>query len=218
MAALSFCPDSIYIPATTYTFLEPAISTHCPVCDFAKSAGLIYTTIYKTTYVNICPTGLTYNVYTVTNECTGTTPVNTKTLPQGFTTTIGVCTGCYGSPTLTITIPITDLQVSDAITTLALTPVEEEATSKVSPELTTTMPLMGISTSDTTLPLNTDNGTHSTVSSTSLITVVVTSQIKSPGGSVTASGKANTAAYSKIRTSNSVLIFYVFTALSLFWA
>jgi len=86
------------------TITDLVISTYCPVCDEAKSTGGVYTTVYETELLAVCPTGLTSSVYTVTNTCTGTTPIDTSTLPPGFTTTAVNC-NCAASSTVTITVP-----------------------------------------------------------------------------------------------------------------
>jgi len=87
------------------TITDIITSTYCPVCDSAKSTGGVYTTVYETEYLAVCPTGLTSSVYTVTNTCTGTTPIDTSTCPPGFTTTTVGC-NCPASSTVTITTPI----------------------------------------------------------------------------------------------------------------
>jgi len=87
------------------TITDIITSTYCPVCDSAKSTGGVYTTVYETEYLAVCPTGLTSSVYTVTNTCTGTTPIDTSTCPPGFTTTTVGC-NCPASSTVTITTPV----------------------------------------------------------------------------------------------------------------
>jgi len=88
------------------TITDLIVSTYCPVCDSAKSTGGVYTTVYETTLAAVCPTGLTSSVYTVTNTCTGTTPIDTSTCPPGFTTTAVNC-NCPASSTVTVTVPVT---------------------------------------------------------------------------------------------------------------
>jgi len=87
------------------TITDLVISTYCPVCDEAKATGGVYTTVYETELLAVCPTGLTSSVYTVTNVCTGTTPIDTSTLAPGFTTTTVGC-NCAASSVVTITTPI----------------------------------------------------------------------------------------------------------------
>jgi hypothetical protein len=56
---------------TTYThpdvttITDLTISSYCPVCDYARDNGDVYTTTYETAYVSVCPTGLTTVTYTV---------------------------------------------------------------------------------------------------------------------------------------------------------
>ncbi|RDW95008.1 hypothetical protein BP5796_00771 [Coleophoma crateriformis] len=117
---LPMCPTLFPMPQLTITILEPTISTYCPTCDLAKSAGLPFTTTYEQVYGNVGPTGWFDTTYTITGVCTGTTPLATS-VPPGFTTTAVVCTACSGSPTLTITTPIAALQSQESLLTSAST-------------------------------------------------------------------------------------------------
>jgi len=99
------CTVTSTLPATS-TITDLTVSTYCPVCDAAKSTGGVYTTVFETSLVAVCPTGLSTAVYTVTETCTGTTPINTSTPPAGFTTTAVVCTACPGSSTVVVTTPV----------------------------------------------------------------------------------------------------------------
>jgi len=98
-------PSGCYptIPCTS-TITAASTSTYCPVCEAAKSTGGVYTTVYCTTLLAICPTGYSSAVYTVTATVTGTTPV--PAVPTGFTTTAVVCSGCPGTPTVVVTTPV----------------------------------------------------------------------------------------------------------------
>jgi len=81
------------------------VSTYCPVCDEARSNGGVYTTTYCTVYNSICPSGLTSATYTITQTCTGTTPIDYSTAPPGYTAVTTVCGHCPGAPTYTLTQP-----------------------------------------------------------------------------------------------------------------
>ncbi|RDW88413.1 hypothetical protein BP6252_00445 [Coleophoma cylindrospora] len=127
---LPICPTLFPMPQLTITILEPTISTYCPTCDLAKSAGLPYTTTYEQVYGNVGPTGWFDKTYTITGVCTGTTPLATG-VPSGFTTTAVVCTACSGSPTLTITTPIAALQSQESLPTSASTKNPSRTTAAV---------------------------------------------------------------------------------------
>jgi len=99
------CTITSVLPGT-HTITDYTVSTYCPLCDHAKENGDVYTTVYETTLVAVCPTGLSSAVYTVTNTCTGSTAIDTASCPPGFTTTAVACTACPGSGTVTITAPI----------------------------------------------------------------------------------------------------------------
>lgn len=140
---------STRIRPNTMTITDTVTSTYCPVCDEAKSNGDVYTTTYATVYSSVCPTGLIPVTYTVTQECTGTTPINTLTPPPGYTTTAVECSACEhsatgtataGVPIVTITIPCTEC-VSSA-TPIYSTPVtsSSSATSNVQSTITSTNP------------------------------------------------------------------------------
>ncbi|KAL2068734.1 hypothetical protein VTL71DRAFT_15072 [Oculimacula yallundae] len=66
----------------------------------------VYTTIYTTAYIDICPTGLTTKTYTITHTCTEEKCSVPTTLPEHFTTTEKVCVACPEKPTLTVTCPV----------------------------------------------------------------------------------------------------------------
>ncbi|KAK0104884.1 hypothetical protein ONS95_005150 [Cadophora gregata] len=107
--ALATTGEVIFCTTTNYqapvTIVVPQTSTYCPVCDVAKTQGGVYTTTYATVYPSICDTGLTEATYTVTQTCTGLTPINPAVVPPQFTAVTTVCTPCAGKPTLTITQP-----------------------------------------------------------------------------------------------------------------
>jgi len=112
-------PTSALPSGCTYTSTAPGTSTitavitstYCPVCDEAKTNGEVYTTTYETVYAAVCPTGITSVAYVVTQICTGTTPIDTATLPPGFVATTAVCTACPGAPTITVTQPATGIVI-----------------------------------------------------------------------------------------------------------
>ncbi|KAK5132452.1 hypothetical protein LTR08_009063 [Meristemomyces frigidus] len=86
--------------------------TYCPECEMMSSAtpaGPGYTTVYTTTYLSLCPTGVVPATYTVTESCTDATPTWTpgpSHIPNGFTVTTTQCTVCDTTPTaVTITEP-----------------------------------------------------------------------------------------------------------------
>ena len=112
----TYCPVC-FLPTRIETLL-----THTQVCDEAKVTGGVYTSIYETQYLAICPTGLTTSTYTVTAECTGTTPINHATVPAGFTAVATICTACSGGTSIyTVTVPISNAQALSATVVLALT-------------------------------------------------------------------------------------------------
>jgi len=119
------------------TITDLTISTYCPVCDEAKSTGGVYTTVYETSLLAVCPTGLTSSVYTVTNVCTGTTPIDTATVAPGFTTTTVGC-NCAASSVVTITTPIATGPVTYTTAGAPVTYVSGGVTLTSTPALTVT--------------------------------------------------------------------------------
>jgi hypothetical protein len=128
------CTSTSTYPGTI-TVTDITTSTYCPVCDEAKSNGNVYTTTYETIYSTLCPTGLAEATYTVTNVCTGSTPINPETLVPGFTTTVVPCPGCpSATPTVTLTVPC-DRTVTPVATATGTAEIE---TVRVPHSLTTT--------------------------------------------------------------------------------
>lgn len=112
---LETCTETDY---GTQTITQTIIQTTCPSDDCAdatSSMGPVHTTVYTTLYDIICSTGLTQATYTVTETCTGETPVwptpDPTYVPPGFTTMETVCEPCHhstateGPPTVTLTVP-----------------------------------------------------------------------------------------------------------------
>lgn len=99
--------DCTDVPDVTLTSTNTVTVTYCSSCTMSHGPKTDHTTVYTTVYSDVCPTGtssgmLTPVTYTVTESCTGATPTwssGTDYVPQGFTTTVGVCTVCEGQPT-----------------------------------------------------------------------------------------------------------------------
>lgn len=110
MSSTSTYTDCTDVPDVTLTSTNTVTITYCSLCTENMGPSTIHTNVYTTVYDNICPTGVSSGMptpvtYTVTESCTGTTPTwssGTNYVPQGFTTTVGVCTICSGSPTSTL--------------------------------------------------------------------------------------------------------------------
>ncbi|KAJ5723705.1 hypothetical protein N7488_001740 [Penicillium malachiteum] len=109
-----------------------------------SSSAETITTVIVTSYTDICPTGFT-TIWTtittyvcpeatatasVTNPPSGASPT-TATVPEGWTTTVTVCTQCAATPTtVTLTLPITT--PSAEVTTVAQLTETETWTTTVS--------------------------------------------------------------------------------------
>ncbi|KAL2424386.1 Endochitinase A1 [Exophiala dermatitidis] len=97
----------------------------------------VTTTVFVTSYIDICPTGFTTRPYTLTTTITVTPsatvssfvwPTETNGLPSGFTTTVTVCTQCAETTTtVTLTIPIA---TATAVLTQTVVPVVAVPASK----------------------------------------------------------------------------------------
>ena len=105
--------DCTSAPTEWVTVTSGITISTCPLCtDMGPSAGL--TTVYTTTFLDICSTGFTNRVDTVTETCSGTTPtwpssMGPSYMPQGYTTTVTVCTVCAHEPqTVTLTVPCSE--------------------------------------------------------------------------------------------------------------
>ncbi|KAK5738034.1 hypothetical protein LTR17_006277 [Elasticomyces elasticus] len=85
--------------------------TYCPECEMASSTSAQqpgHTTVYTTTYLSMCPTGLVPATYTVTESCSEPTPTWTPGpdhIPQGFTVTTQHCDACATPGPVTVTQP-----------------------------------------------------------------------------------------------------------------
>ncbi|QIW96513.1 hypothetical protein AMS68_002031 [Peltaster fructicola] len=106
-AQSTICRSSttISIPAAT-RILQAASTCASPGLSSAPTGA--YTTIYQTTYLEFCPTGLQPKTYTVTESCSAgqSTARPAGYVPQGFTTTVTECHVCGNTPiTATLTIP-----------------------------------------------------------------------------------------------------------------
>lgn len=126
----------------------------CTACEGDPTVTVtkpnVYTTAYTTTYVDVCPTGTTENVYTITETCTGdsSTYAPPTSCPTDFTVTEKICTACEGSPTVTVTVPVTSPSVYT--TTYTVGPANPTGPNNV------TMP---ISMASTTAPVGPPSGT-----------------------------------------------------------
>lgn len=85
------------------TVTDVLTSTTCDQCHN------VYTTVYTVTWENVCPTGITSPVYTITETCTGNPASFTPTtLPEDFTVAEKICTACQNpESTVTVTEPCT---------------------------------------------------------------------------------------------------------------
>jgi len=105
----SDCPSDSMDSLITVT--KGVTATYCPECVMASASAQQpgHTTVYTTTYMSLCPTGMVPATYTVTESCTEPTPTWTpgpSHIPQGFTVTTEECTVCQSTPTtVTITEP-----------------------------------------------------------------------------------------------------------------
>ncbi|KAL5317750.1 hypothetical protein ACEPPN_014849 [Leptodophora sp. 'Broadleaf-Isolate-01'] len=106
-------PQTIYTTVIhTRTSCATDISS-CPLgqkttstISLSTTPSPVYTTIYTTAYIDICPTGLTTKTYTLTRTCTQEACYGPTDLPDHFTTTEKVCGACPGKPTITVTCPV----------------------------------------------------------------------------------------------------------------
>jgi len=104
--------DCTDVPDVTLTSTNTVTITYCSSCTMSNGPKTDHTTVYTTVYSDYCPTATGTNMitpvtYTVTESCTGTTPVWSSGpgyVPQGFTTSVGVCNVCAGSPTSTFSL------------------------------------------------------------------------------------------------------------------
>lgn len=105
------CPSASM--ETMITVTNGITVTYCPECmdhhSTPKPTGPGYTTVYTTTYMSLCPTGMVPKTYTVTESCDEPEPTWTpgpSHIPQGFTVTEKVCHICDKTPTtVTMTEP-----------------------------------------------------------------------------------------------------------------
>ncbi|KAG4428428.1 hypothetical protein IFR05_016087 [Cadophora sp. M221] len=109
-------PQTIYTTIIhTITSCSPFI-TSCPLGQKTTSTislstiphpslEPVYTTIYTTAYIDICPTGITTKTYTLTRTYT-LEAYHVTEVPDHFTTTEKVCDACAGKPTVTVTCPV----------------------------------------------------------------------------------------------------------------
>lgn len=99
--------DCTDVPDVTLTSTNTVTVTYCSSCTMNTAGKTDHVTVYTTVYSDVCPTAtgsdmMTPVTYTVTESCTGATATWSSGpgyVPQGFTTTVGVCTICAGSPT-----------------------------------------------------------------------------------------------------------------------
>lgn len=102
--------DCTDVPDVTLTSTNTVTITYCSSCTMNMGPSTVHTTVNVYTYTDVCPTGVSSGMptpvtYTVTESCTGATPPwssGTDYVPQGFTTSAGVCNICPGSPTSTL--------------------------------------------------------------------------------------------------------------------
>jgi len=78
-----------------------------------STAPDVWSTVYTTEYIQVCPTatpcpkGTTTETFTITETCTGSKSDYTPpALPPNFTTVAQICEVCEGKPTLTVTCPL----------------------------------------------------------------------------------------------------------------
>lgn len=112
------CTDTTYQGSGMNTVTSTITETYCPLCtdmpnhgmDGAVASG--HTTVYTTVWQELCSTGLRDKTWTVTESCTDDVPTwssGPDYVPQGYTTTVTVCTVCGKKPTpVTLTVPCTD--------------------------------------------------------------------------------------------------------------
>ncbi|EXJ93574.1 hypothetical protein A1O1_01966 [Capronia coronata CBS 617.96] len=127
---------------TTSPFTWEDWTTTAPIAAITTSSASVVvapdytTTVWVTSYIDICPTGFTTLPYTLTTTvpvvavaATATTtfvwPTETNGCPSGFTTTVTVCTVCAETwTTVTLTVPIATVT---AVETQTVVPVPVEA-------------------------------------------------------------------------------------------
>ncbi|TID16945.1 glycoside hydrolase family 16 protein [Venturia nashicola] len=105
---------------------KPAVTSkpHYSYDEPSYTSTSVYTTTITTTYVDICPTGLTTVTATYkTTVCPGST---TPAVPVGWTTTVTVCKNCGPKPTtVTITKPYAASTIVESVT-LVVKPVPQK--------------------------------------------------------------------------------------------
>lgn len=95
------CTDTSSVGGTVTDIIT---SAYCDKCDHNGA----FTTVFLYTGVDVCPTGLTTPVYTVTATITGNPESYTPatTVPPEFTVYETVCTACdYPEQIVTVTVP-----------------------------------------------------------------------------------------------------------------
>ncbi|EXJ91530.1 hypothetical protein A1O3_00078 [Capronia epimyces CBS 606.96] len=148
--------------ATTTPFAwEDWTTTTAPTTTSAPvTIGPDYTTtVWVTSYIDICPTGFTTLPFTLTTTITVTEAAPTATatpfvwptgpngVPTGFTTTVTVCSACAETlTTVTLTIPI---PTATAVQTHTVVPVEAAQLSTKTGAITLTLTSGGSGTTET---------------------------------------------------------------------
>jgi chitinase len=126
-------PSTTSSSSSVYYYDDPSSSTpvkptvtskpYYSYDDPSYTSTSVYTTTITTTYVDVCPTGLTTVTATYkTTVCPGST---TPAVPDGWSTTVTVCKNCGPKPTtITITKPYA-ASTAVEIVTLVVKPVPE---------------------------------------------------------------------------------------------
>jgi hypothetical protein len=115
------CSTRIGYHNSSYTATVTGTITDTLPCDECKHTSGIWTT-YTTQYVEICPTGLTEKVYTITESCTEENQPRPSTyIPSGFVVTTVACDVCE-HPTVTLTTPCSTATVTSLTNSIAPLP------------------------------------------------------------------------------------------------
>jgi len=124
------------MPPVTGTVTDPLTSTYCDKCEET------FVTIYPVTYIDVCPTGTTASVYTITETATGNPASFTPTsCPAGFTTYVTECTVCEESEkTITVTAPMSSIEATTTAAPETAAAPETTAAAAPAPETTAAAP------------------------------------------------------------------------------
>ncbi|KAI5269521.1 hypothetical protein E4T47_07021 [Aureobasidium subglaciale] len=111
------------------------------------------TTVWVTSVVNVCPTGLTTSAITVTATCPSGCSTRPSGIPQGFSTTTVFCSACAIPQVITVTTPVASPTGTQSVVKTGTQSVAKTGSSNVSngvasstalSTVTNTSPALGI--------------------------------------------------------------------------